>query len=138
MMIKAGFRFALVVGFVAIIVGTFYRSGTATQLNWWGAESPVPWGVLAAFTMLCGLFFGALFRQLRTQNGPVNIFSQCRAVFSSSSFWTALCVSPLVFYSVFAATGDNPGNVSSYVLAFQNGFFCEAVFKQMFGDKAGG
>ena len=135
MMFRIPVRTLLVVGFVAIIIGTFYQSGTATQLNWWGADSPVPWGVLAAGVMLCGLFFGALFRQLRTQSGPVNVLSQCRVVFSSSSFWTALCVSPLVFYSVFAATGDNPGNVSSYVLAFQNGFFCEAVFKQMFPEK---
>jgi hypothetical protein len=83
--------------------------------------------------MLLGIFFGSLFRQIRKKNGRINILRECIDVLSMSSFWTALCVSPVVFFSTFTITGDNPGTASTYLLAFENGFFCEAVFQEWVG-----
>lgn len=124
--------------FIVVIVGTYHYSGTATQLNWWGKQSSVPSGLLAAIVMFCGIFSGSLFRQIRRKSrktGKINILIECSNVFTSASFWTALCVSPLVFFSIFAASGDNPENSSTFPLAFENGFFCEAIFKELFAQK---
>jgi len=129
------FKVLAVLGFFIVIVGTYHYSGTATQLNWWGPQSPVPSALLAAIVMFCGIFFGSLFRQIRRRTAKINILTECSDVFTSASFWTALCVSPLVFFSIIAASGDNPENSSTFLLAFQNGFFCEAVFKELFAQR---
>ena len=131
-------RLLMVLGFIVLTVGTYYYSGTATQLNWSGPQSPVLVGVLAAVVMFCGMFFGSLFRQIRRKTGRISILTECADVFVSTSFWSALCVSPLVYFSIFAASGDNPENSSAYLLAFENGFFCEAVFKELFSQRLRG
>lgn len=40
-----------------------------------------------------------------------------------------LLVSPMVFYTVYGITGQVPDAVSAHLLAFQNGFFWQAVLK---------
>src|SRR5262245_12337510 len=100
------FKVLAVLGFFIVIVGTYHYSGTATQLNWWGPQSPVPSALLSAIVMFCGVVFGSLCRQIRRRTAKINILTECSDVFTSASFSTALCVSPLVFFSIIAATGD--------------------------------
>ena len=65
------------------------------------------------------------------REGEIDIFSEVRAVVNSSSFWAAICVSPFVFGATFVAIGSSPGDASSLLLAFQNGFFWESIFARL-------
>ena len=121
------------IAYVLVMIASFYYFGkSVTELGWWGDQSPIPKALFAAAVMLFGIFFGCLFRQLRQRQQRISIWREVKSVFSSASFWTAICISPLVFFSFFGLTGDNPDRPATYLLAFQNGFFCEVVFNELF------
>src|SRR5262245_33166652 len=105
------------IAFVAILFGTFYYTASQGGLNFNGAT--FPWLALleVALASLLGIFGGCLFRRLVRQTGQVNISSEVVAVVNSSSFWSAICVSPMVFGATFVAMGSSPGDASSLLLA---------------------
>lgn len=88
--------------------------------------------VLTGVVMLLGIVFGCLYRRLSKNSGRVNAFQETREVLASSSFLSALCVSPFVFFAVYAIVKQRPGDPASLLLAFENGFFCESIFHKMF------
>jgi hypothetical protein len=90
-----------------------------------------------AVVMALGIFFGSMFRRMGTTDRQVQVFKEAREVIQSSSFIAALCVAPLVFFGAFVTVRGSPGDPASYLLAFQNGFFCESIFRRMFRDGAG-
>jgi hypothetical protein len=63
------------------------------------------------------------------------LVNEIKAVLQSGSFIAALCVAPFVFMSVYIIVNKSPGDPASYLLAFQNGFFCETVFGRMFNGR---
>lgn len=94
--------------------------------------------VLTAAVMLLGILFGCLYRRLSKLTGQVNAIKEMRDVLSSESFLSALCVSPFIFFAVYAIVKQRPGDPASLLLAFENGFFCESIFHKMFpkdGDR---
>jgi hypothetical protein len=120
-------------GFTILVGGVFfsYYQGTQTEgLSWWGEQFPVISFLLTVVCMFSGIFFGCLYRRIRNQQGSVQILKEVKGVFSSSSFIGAMCVAPFLFISVYNLVGHQPGEVSSYLLAFQNGFFWESVFRE--------
>jgi hypothetical protein len=90
--------------------------------------------VLTGIVMALGIFFGCMFRRLGGADRQINVLAEARQVLRSSSFIAALCVSPFIFLGVYALVRDTPGDPASYLLAFQNGFFCEAIFRRMFRE----
>ena len=101
------------------------------QFNWAIPEFPWMQWVAIVVLMLLGIVFGCLFRQIRTRREPIVIHEEVRVMWTSSSFWSALFASPLVFGGVFSYIGENPGDGAAAFLAFHNGFFCEAVFSTL-------
>jgi hypothetical protein len=87
---------------------------------------------LTAAVMLLGILFGCLYRRLSRNQGKVNVPREIKDVFGSGSFLSALCVSPFVFFAVYAIVKQRPGDPASLLLAFENGFFCENIFQRMF------
>lgn len=80
--------------------------------------------------MLIGITFGSLYRQLRTDDefsGPINAI---RKMFKGRDFFLSVLVSPIVFWGFYQATKENPLSASSLFIAFQNGFFCQAIFEK--------
>ncbi|NWF62512.1 MAG: hypothetical protein HXY43_25570 [Fischerella sp.] len=129
------FRFIAVMAFLLLIFGTYYyHGGLRGEL---GFEQRLAWlqVFFAALVMLIGIILGTLFRQLEGRTGRVMILREFSSVFSSASFWGAICVSPLVFFAIFSVSRDDPGAMSSYVLAFENGFFWESVYKKLLGTR---
>lgn len=87
---------------------------------------------LTAIVMLMGILFGCLYRRLSCNSGKVNALQEFKDVLASGSFLSALCVSPFVFFAVYAIVKQRPGDPASLLLAFENGFFCESIFQRMF------
>ena len=132
---KTLFRLISVVGFIVILFITYHyfdKPNTNTFAFNVEKESNFIPATLAAISMFIGIIFGCLFRQLKGKKGSVNILIELSQIFSSASFWSAIAISPLVFFCIFAVSGDNPEGFSNYALAFQNGFLCESIFRDMF------
>jgi len=119
------------IAFGAIFL-TYYQA--AGGLGFEGGSFPVVAIVATAVVMILGIIFGCLFRRLSGPDRPVNLWSEFSSVIQSSSFLAALCVSPFVFLGIYALVRDAPGDPASYLLAFQNGFFCESIFRRMFKE----
>jgi hypothetical protein len=120
-----------------IVSYTYSQEASSDGLAWWGESFPVVSFVLTVVLMFVGLVFGCLFRRIVGKKGSIKAFAELKAVFRSSSFLAALCVSPFVFMTVYAVVSESPGDPASYLLAFQNGFFCESVFQQLMDKKPG-
>lgn len=124
---------------IVILVGvsglTFYQA-LQTELAF---EGEVAFSILSALlTALCmfvGIVFGGLFRRLEGRKSLINPLKEILLVFRTPSFLSALCVSPFVYFAVYVLVRESPGDPASYLLAFQNGFFCEAIFKRMFREE---
>ncbi len=131
---KTLFRLISVVGFIVILFITYYYFDKPNTNNYalQNKESNFIPATLAAISMFIGIIFGCLFRQLKGKKGSVNILIELSQIFYSTSFWSAIAISPLVFFCIFAVSGDNPEGFSNYALAFQNGFLCESIFRDMF------
>jgi hypothetical protein len=132
---------ALVLGIIVMISAvaiTFSGSFFATGVGWTGSSFPVLSLVITTVLMFAGIVFGCLYRRLVGPDRQVNPLHELRQVFTSTSFLAALCVSPFVFMAVYAVVANTPGDPASYLLAFQNGFFCESIFKQITDKRKAG
>ena len=125
----------ILLGVLFLGAGTFipfYLAEDEKGLGWWGETFPFASFGLTVVVMLLGIIFGCLFRRVARRNDKILLGKELREVFSSPSFIAALCVSPLIFMSAYVVVSKSPGDPSSYLLAFQNGFFCEAIFQQLY------
>lgn len=119
--------------FLAANYMTFILIQDADAMAWWGERFPAVIVAMTAMIMLAGIFLGCLFRRITDRpNQTIDVGAELRGVLRSTSFVAALCVAPFVFMSVYVVVNKSPGDPASYLLAFQNGFFCEAVFGKLF------
>jgi len=109
---------------------SYYQGIKTQELAGWGEQFPVVSFVLTVLCMFSGIFFGCLYRRVRNRQGSIQILTELKAVFSSSSFIAAMCIAPFLFIGVYNVVGRQPGEAPSYLLAFQNGFFWESVFRE--------
>jgi hypothetical protein len=121
---------ALVFG-LGIIYITLDTFGIGSQLNFAGPGDVIVATAVAAAVMLAGVFLGALYRRIMGKSDPINIFGELLQLLKAPDFWSSLCISPLVFLATFALTRDDPLQMSNLVLIFQNGFFCDVIFKKI-------
>ncbi len=77
--------------------------------------------------MLAGVFASYIFEVAKNAGPTINLPAELAKMISSSRLIMALVVSPIIFNSVYIAIGSNPENFGDYLLAFQNGFFWEAI-----------
>jgi hypothetical protein len=129
--------FAALLGTCLIFIvtfGAYYYPSQPGGLAFDGSKFPFSAFLLTCTLMLLGILFGSLFRRLGGPSRKIDVIAEFREVISSSSFIAALCISPFVFSGVYMVALQSPGDPSSYLLAFQNGFFCESIFRRMFPD----
>ena len=128
--------FILIAAFVVFVFSAslpFVLTVQPEGLSWWGEQFPTVIFSLTALTMLLGIFLGCLFRKVVGNKAKtVRIKRELSEVFRSSSFIAALCISPFIFMSVYVIVNKSPGDPASYLLAFQNGFFCETIFSYLY------
>jgi|GEM_PF-5957522 len=116
---------------VGAVFVTYSGSLGSSGVGWSGSSFPTAGFCFTVLLMFGGIVFGCLYRRLVGPNRQVNPLLELRGVFTSTSFLAALCVSPFVFMAVYTVVANTPGDPASYLLAFQNGFFCESIFKQI-------
>ena len=97
--------------------------------RWWGDEFPAVHYAVVLFSMLIGIAFGTLFRQIQGGGATIRLGSEIQKMVESRSLTRSLLVAPLVFGVVYAIVARTPADLSDYLLAFQNGFFCESVLR---------
>lgn len=131
-------RYVFVIIACLLAIGAVYLTflqGYSGGAGFEGRDAPaiVP-VILTGLVMAFGIFFGSMFRRMGSVDRQVDILAEMRDVLRSSRFIATLCVCPFVFLGAYALVRDTPGDPASYLLAFQNGFFCEAIFRRMFRD----
>jgi hypothetical protein len=125
-------RILSLVIFCAVMFATFFQASEVGSLAWFGEHFPLAPFLATTILLLLGIIFGSIFRNIsQMENKEVDIIHEARRVFKEASFWTSVCVSPFVFFAVYAVIRSSPSDPASYLLAFQNGFFCESVFKRL-------
>lgn len=124
----------LTLGAIAVFIGgvalNFFLTVEAGGVSWSGQGFPGAVFATTAAVMFAGIVFGCLYRNLKDRSGDVHLGYELVSAFKSAALVRALCVSPFVFMSVYALVADRPGDPASYLLAFQNGFFCQALFEK--------
>ncbi len=97
-----------------------------------GLGEPLLMGAL----MLCGIGFGTVYNELR--DDADNPFSALRRALVRPALYRSLLVAPIVFAGVYTFSRSTSDPVVVAIFAFQNGFFCEAVFRKSAVTRAGG
>ena len=126
--------FFTVVSFLFILY-TYTSMGIGSSLGFFGENSAIFIGTISAIVMFFGIIFGSLYQRISKKKKKISIKKELSETFASPHFWSTLCVAPLVFFSTYALTSDDPMQLSSLTLSFQNGFFCQAIFKEVFGSR---
>lgn len=84
--------------------------------------------VISAILMLIGVIFGALYAELQSEaSSPLDAMHDA---FRKPSLFRALLVAPIVFSGVYAFARSNSDGIIVAIFAFQNGFFCESIFRK--------
>lgn len=84
--------------------------------------------LVCAALMLVGVLFGALYSELQNDNLPPS--SALTRAFARPGLYRALLISPIVFSGVYSFVQTSDDFIIVAVFAFQNGFFCEAIFRK--------
>ena len=92
------------------------------QENWFGRAA------ILYIVMILGMLARSLHESI--QAGLKGWFQLFKQSLSSTSFATAIVVSPIVFFSIYNATKEQPDNIVSVLLSFQNGFFWKAILER--------
>jgi hypothetical protein len=77
--------------------------------------------------MVGGVVCSYIFEVAKNAGPTIDVPAELGKMFKSSRFIMALVVAPLIFNSIYATIGLNPQTLGDYLVAFQNGFFWEAI-----------
>lgn len=87
---------------------------------------------LLGVTTIMGILCGHLYSNLGPSTGtkPVGIAKTIKSAIRQNSLWRSFLASPIIFSLVYSLTKEQPDIVLASFLAFENGFFCEAILKK--------
>jgi hypothetical protein len=85
---------------------------------------------LTGFAILLGITFGSVYDKLKGKLGRVEVLKELLETFQSSRFLISLLIAPLIFAGVYVAAKSQPDRVVAFLFAFQNGFFCDSIFRR--------
>lgn len=80
--------------------------------------------------MLVGIFFSALYNQVKDKNESISYRSEMLLTLKSSHLLKVLLLAPLLLTGIFTFSGTSPNTLTTVLFAFQNGFFCESILKE--------
>lgn len=116
----------------SVVTAFYYIGGTTNVLGFESVTSQVEIEkiVLTGVALLFGIAFGVVNEQLSSLQPDQRI----SASIIMNSLRTAraaksLIAAPILYVGVYTLAGEQPDYVVSFLLAFQNGFFCDAVMK---------
>lgn len=122
---------------IVVTVGIFFwaRSLAGGAFNF-EERQPLDWTMplLSAALMLFGILFGAFYAELQTvDEKPLEAMARA---FQKPGLYRALLVAPIVFAGVYAFARTNSDGIIVAIFAFQNGFFCESIFRKSASNAA--
>jgi hypothetical protein len=87
---------------------------------------------LLAILMIVGIVLGRLHARLAQlpADARINIVGELRVVTTTGGFWRSLLTAPVVFGVTYWMCQSQPDPIISSVLALENGFFCDVLFKR--------
>jgi F0F1-type ATP synthase membrane subunit c/vacuolar-type H+-ATPase subunit K len=89
--------------------------------------------VLVVTVMILGIVSSHIFEKAKNaSDGKINLKMVLKSMMSDARFIMALVITPFIYNSIYLVIGNNPDSISDYLLAFQNGFFWEAIFEGVF------
>jgi hypothetical protein len=122
---------------VIVTVGIFFwaRALAGGAFNF-DERQAFAWGMplLSAALMLGGVLFGALYAELQHDDEPP--LTAMKRAFAKPGLYRALLVAPIVFAGVYAFARSNNDGIIVAIFAFQNGFFCESIFRKSAASSA--
>lgn len=131
----------LFLGTTVVVLGTLMAYAAvgspdaAFRFNPTSPRFPLVRSLTAALAMVLGIFANAVWRALegRAEGDSVAPRAVLRESLLSASFLRSAVVSPIVFLLVYSLVREEPDLVVANLLAFQNGFFWEAVLHRQTG-----
>jgi hypothetical protein len=132
-------RTAYIALFATLMATLFVLTGPRS-LHFVLGEFPILSYVAVCLLTIVGIIFGCLFRRIAElpKHARINPRRELVDVFRRRSFWSAMLVSPFVFGPTFVLVHQTPSDPTAFMLAFQNGFFCESIFLSLFhGSESG-
>ena len=134
-------RYGLV---ISLLIGAFFSFiGVMILYLGPGSEGGGPrfwfsheWGPLALsflffITMIAGIVIGQLFQFVASKPDENIHFTELVQALNKGRSWSAILASPLVFFSTFSSLLAMGATPVAFFYAFQNGFFCLAIFSSM-------
>ncbi len=105
--------------------GSFFESGPQGVYAW----GRTTW---LAVVMIIGIVLGHLHSRLvRLQpDARVDILKELHRAVSTGAFWRSFITSPVIFGLTYLMSRNQPDTVVATVLALENGFFCDVLFKR--------
>jgi len=87
---------------------------------------------MLAFLMVFGIILGRLHVRLAQlpADAHINIVGELRSVTTTGGFWRSLLTAPVVFGVTYWMCQSQPDPIIAGVLALENGFFCDVLFKR--------
>ena len=132
-------RFVTGIMFFIVVLSIFYDYsfndrvlvlGFGENHNTAEKEIPIAGIMTSSVGMLIGIIFGSIYNRIKSIQGQVHIINEIRDTVLSAHFFRSLLVSPLIFIGVYIASKSQPDIVISTIFAFQNGFFCDSIFRK--------
>ena len=102
----------------------FHFDGASEQGAGWSWR-PFFYVVAMLFGILCGYLHSRLAHRKR-----VNLLLEVKRAIRAGAFTRSLLVSPIVFGAVYALTKNQPDMLVGTLVAFENGFFCDVIFRR--------
>jgi hypothetical protein len=84
---------------------------------------------LTSIAMLVGIAFGMVHARVDANGAGFDWRRELRTTVKSAGFAKSVMIAPIVYVATYKFASTEPDTVISTLLAFQNGFFCEQIFK---------
>ena len=110
------------------------KGGLTPSLFQDAATNTVLWRrtVMLAILMIIGIILGRLHAGLALvpADAHINIVRELRSATATGGFWRSMLTAPIVFGVTYWMSQNQPDPIIAGVLALENGFFCDVLFKR--------
>ena len=88
--------------------------------------------VMLAIWCTLGIFSGVLHREIHSGKfESVTFWGSLKEAWNGKELLNGMLISPILFYAVYALAKQVPNNLIGWLLAYENGFFCNTVYTKV-------
>lgn len=122
----------IVVMCLMITIATTYQMDQVITLRLFDSQNEPGFlwrNIIFAVAMLAGIILGHLYTFITAEQAQTIDRTMLKNAFADKRLWLSLLASPLIFGLVYVLNEHQPSSVMASLLAFENGFFCNAILK---------